>query len=343
MRRATLYHYSLPMEAGVVLRNQRLKSRDGLVVRLERDGRQGEGEIAPLPGFSRETLAEAGASALEILRRWVNGEDPLADGPGLVFAAGAAVPPAPPSAAFGISMALAELDQSLPDAAPYQTVPLCTGDPDGLIPLLAALPGRKIAKVKVGMYEAIRDSVTVNLLLDAVPDLHLRLDANRSWTPAKAAGFARYLDPAHVARIDFLEEPCATPGQSLAFAHDTGIAIAWDESLRDAGLSIQARPGLAAVVIKPMLTGGLSHCRALVEQAHRAGLVAVISSAIESSLGLTQLSRLAAWLTPGVQPGLDTLSLMRSQLIRPWPGSPLPLSTHGELFQTLLEPVARLS
>ncbi len=338
MRRATIYRYSLPMEAGVVLRNQRLKSRDGLVVRLERDGRYGEGEIAPLPGFSRETLAEADASAQAALRRWVNGEDPQEDGGELIFASASADAPAPPSVAFGISMALAELAGVLPDATSYRTVPLCTGDPDMLIPMLAALPGRKIAKVKVGMYEAIRDGLMVNLLLDAVPDLHLRLDANRAWTPAKAAGFARYLNPSHIARIDFLEEPCATPAQSLDFARDTGIAIAWDESLREPGFNLFAQPGVAAAVIKPTLTGSLALCRARVAQAHRAGMAAVISSSVESSLGLTQLARLAAWLTPEVQPGLDTLMLMRSQLIRPWPGSPLPLLTAGQLAQTRLEP-----
>jgi len=58
--------------------------------------------------------------------------------------------------------------------------------------------------------------------------------------------------------------------------------------------------------------------------AHAAGLTAVISSSLESSLGLTQLARLAAWLTPGVTPGLDTLALMQAQLVRPWPDSPLP-------------------
>jgi O-succinylbenzoate synthase len=42
----------------------------------------------------------------------------------------------------------------------------------------------------------------------------------------------------------------------------------------------------------------------------------VISSSIESSLGLTQLARIAAWLTPDTIPGLDTLNLMQAQLIR---------------------------
>ena len=57
----------------------------------------------------------------------------------------------------------------------------------------------------------------------------------------------------------------------------------------------------------------------------RWGLTAVISSSIESSLGLMQLARIAAWLTPDTIPGLDTLDLMQVQQVRRWPGSPLPL------------------
>ncbi|MNF12808.1 o-succinylbenzoate synthase [compost metagenome] len=64
--------------------------------------------------------------------------------------------------------------------------------------------------------------------------------------------------------------------------------------------------------------------REQVAAAHALGLTAVISSSIESSLGLTQLARIAAWLTPQTIPGLDTLNLMQSQLVRRWPGNTLP-------------------
>lgn len=77
-------------------------------------------------------------------------------------------------------------------------------------------------------------------------------------------------------------------------------------------------------MIKPTLTGSLQKVRQQVAQAHALGLTAVISSSIESSLGLTQLARIAAWLTPNTIPGLDTLSLMRAQLVRRWPESDLP-------------------
>ncbi len=310
MRRAEVWQYQIPMDSGVILRNQRLKQREGLFVRLTEGEHTGWGEIAPLPGFSHESLAEAQLALLNWINQWqTDKEAPL---------------PELPSVAFGVSCALAELAGDLPLAADYRIAPLCSGDPDDLILQLAAMPGEKIAKVKIGEYEAVRDGMVVNLLLEAVPDLRLRLDTNRRWTPLKARQFAKYVNPAYRSRIAFIEEPCQSPDQSREFSQETGIAIAWDESLREAGYTFQSEPGVVAVVIKPSLTGSLDTIQQQVIAAHQQGQIAVISSSLESSLGLTQLARIAAWLTPGVIPGLDTLSLMQAQVIRSWPGSELP-------------------
>ncbi|WP_312154726.1 o-succinylbenzoate synthase [Lelliottia nimipressuralis] len=311
MRRAQVYRWQIPMDAGVVLRERRIKTRDGLFVHLQQGEKQGWGEISPLPGFSLESLDDAQAALLSWVNGWREGASPAL--------------PEVPSAAFGISCALAELDGTLPDAADYRAAPLCSGDPDELFAALSAMPGEKVAKVKVGLYEAVRDGMVVNLLLEAIPDLRLRLDANRAWTPLKAQQFAKYVNPAYRDRIAFMEEPCKTRDDSRAFAQETGIAIAWDESLREADFQFLAEPGVSAVVIKPTLTGSLEKVRKQVAAAHALGLTAVISSSIESSLGLTQLARIAAWLTPQTIPGLDTLNLMQAQLVRRWPESTLPL------------------
>lgn len=311
MRRAQVYRWQIPMDAGVVLRERRLKTRDGLFVHLQQGEKQGWGEVSPLPGFSLESLDDAQAALLRWVNAWREGASPAL--------------PDVPSAAFGISCALAELDGTLPDAADYRAAPLCSGDPDELFAALAAMPGEKVAKVKVGLYEAVRDGMVVNLLLEAIPDLRLRLDANRAWTPLKAQQFAKYVNPMYRDRIAFMEEPCKTRDDSRAFARETGIAIAWDESLREADFEFIAEPGVSAVVIKPTLTGSLDKVREQVAAAHALGLTAVISSSIESSLGLTQLARIAAWLTPNTIPGLDTLNLMQAQLIRRWPENRLPL------------------
>lgn len=317
MRNAKLYSFSLPMEAGVVLRYQRLKIRDGFLVCLEQDGKQGWGEIAPLPEFSRETLPEAQACAIAWLSAWCKGENPAES--------------ELPSVAFGISCALAELAETLPQAANYRAAPLCNGDPDDLILSLNEMEGEKVAKVKVGLYEAVRDGIVVNLLLEAIPDLKLRLDANRSWTPAKAESFAKYVNPQWRDRIAFLEEPCKTPAESLAFSQETGISIAWDETVRDDGFEIKPQAGVTAIVIKPTLVGSLERCQSLVSQAHALGLEAIISSSIESSFGLSQLARIAQWLTPNAIPGLDTVDLIKQQLVKPWPNVDIPLISLEQL------------
>ncbi|WP_272671935.1 MULTISPECIES: o-succinylbenzoate synthase [unclassified Providencia] len=317
MRKARIYSFSLPMEAGVILRYQRLKTRDGLLVCLQDGDNEGWGEISPLPEFSRETLEEATAETIKRLNEWVK-EGKISNS--LL-----------PSVAFGCSCALAELAGELPEQADYRKAPLCSGDPDDLILSLDAMEGEKVAKVKVGLYEAVRDGMVVNLLLEAVSELKLRLDANRSWTRTKADGFAKYVNPDYRSRIAFLEEPCKTREESLQFAADTGISIAWDESVREEGFMVEAQEGVSAIVIKPTLTGSLSYCRYLVEESHRLGLQAVISSSIESSFGLTQLARVAHWLTPNTIPGLDTVSLIQSQLVRPWPQCDIPLQQLDDL------------
>ncbi len=46
------------------------------------------------------------------------------------------------SVAFGVSCALAELADTLPQAANYRAAPLCNGDPDNLILKLADMQAR---------------------------------------------------------------------------------------------------------------------------------------------------------------------------------------------------------
>lgn len=313
-RAAALLRYRVPLVPGAALRRAGPAWREGLLLRLDEDGRQGWGEVAPLPGFSHETLAETEVAACEWLEQWQAGAAP---GSSLL-----------PALAFGSSCALAELAGTLPAAADYRAVPLYAAEVDELPRLLR---GADLAKLKLGQASPQQEADRVAALCAALPGLRLRLDANRLWTPAQALEFAAGLSPAQRARIEFFEEPCPTPAESLVFAAASGIALAWDESLREPGFVLTAPPGLRAIVIKPTLLGDLQRCRALIDRAQALGLVAVISSSIESSLGLGQLARLAAWLTPHTRPGLDTLRLLQAQVLRPWPGFDLPLLAAGEL------------
>ncbi|MUK68694.1 o-succinylbenzoate synthase [Aliivibrio fischeri] len=318
MKTAKIYQYQLPMDSGVILREQRLQQRDGLVIELSDGIHTARGEVAPLPEFSQETLEQAREDLISLTQSWLNNEELDLDSNC-------------PSVAFGFSMALLELEKQLPQEGNYQAAPLCSGDPDDLVVKLNEMSGKKIAKIKVGLYEPIRDGMVANMFLELIPDLSLRLDANRNWTPKKAEQFANYVHPQFRSRIEFLEEPCNTPEESLAFSKATNIAIAWDETVRDDGFTVEAQEGVTAIVIKPTLVGSVEKCISLIEKAHQLGMQAVISSSIESSLALTQLARLAAWKTPETIPGLDTIDLFKMQLDAAWPNCDLPVAQLADL------------
>ncbi|WP_427838699.1 o-succinylbenzoate synthase [Actinobacillus pleuropneumoniae] len=307
MRKAELYRYAIPCQTGVVLRKQPLIQREGLILKLEENGKIGLGEIAPLPGFSQETLADAEMQA----KMWLaNQTDDLEE----LF----------PSVAFGISCALAELRNELITQGKFASAILCDGNFTQFAQKIARIP-QPLGKIKIG-FEPEKEGELANRLLEQFPHLTLRLDANRSFSLAQAVGFGKKIAKSNRLRIQFIEEPCFTPSFSRQFAQATGIAIAWDESVREAGFNVKAEDYLKAIVIKPTLTGSLAKCVNLIKQAHTQGLKAVISSSLESSLGLSQLARIAAQYTPETVAGLDTLGLMQVQLVRAWQGSDLPLA-----------------
>ncbi len=317
MRHAKLYKYQLPMDSGVILRNNKLTQREGWIVELTSGETTTYGEIAALIGFSHESIEQAGQQAQAQLELWVNGIELNYD---TLF----------PSVACGLSFAELQLSGELPKQGNYCSAPLCTGDPDAMLPVLEQLPEhRKITKIKVGLYEPIRDGMLVNLFLESVPNLKIRLDANRAWTLEKAKKFASYINASYRHRIEYVEEPCRDPRQSFTFAIDSGIAVAWDETLQEAvqkpGFELEQLTGAKVIIIKPTLIGSVARCVKLIEAAQRMGIAAVISSTIESSIGLNLLARFAMWQTPHTIPGLDTIKLFGAQLETPWPDCELPV------------------
>ena len=94
-----LYRYSIPVDSQLILRGRFLKRREGLIVRVA-CSRDGWGEIAPLPGFSEETIEQAQEQAIEWLTNWCHAscEAPRVPLDGCY-----------PSLAFGISTAMDEM------------------------------------------------------------------------------------------------------------------------------------------------------------------------------------------------------------------------------------------
>ncbi len=313
------FRYQVPLNAPLDLGPRTIAAREGLLVRVKLDqGAVGWGDVAPLPGFSPESLADA-TDALQALA-------PRAVGSTVDEALARAVEaPMPSTVRFGLELALyhAQTEAAATTishalgAAPRRTVSfngLLAGDdaPSQARKLQEA--GYRAIKLKVGRQSLDEDMARVRAVRDAAGDVALRLDANRAWPMDDAQRFAAGIDGVAIA---YIEEPLRDPRQLPAFAAETGLPVALDETIQDGGI-LADHPYAAAAVIKPALVGGIHAARQLARQAASAGAQLVLSSAFESGIGLRGLVALAATIGPaGVPMGLDTYRRLRADVVQP--------------------------
>jgi O-succinylbenzoate synthase len=158
------------------------------------------------------------------------------------------------------------------------------------------------------------------------PAGRIRIDANGGWGVDEAEHAIHAL--AHY-DLEYVEQPCASVPELADIRHRVkhlGIPIAADESVRKAADPLAvARAGAADIlVIKAQPLGGISAAQRIVASAW---LPAVVSSALETSVGISMGLHLAAALpTQEFDCGLATVALLESDVTN----SPL-IPEHGEL------------
>lgn len=309
----TLFRYRLPFRAPLPLSTGTLTHREGLLLRLETDERTAWGEIAPLPGFSHESLDEVTRSA----RRCVA----LIDGSAPEEWSVDELPALQPSVRFGFSAARAELLGTLwpeESAEVELNALLTTRDPATLREETLQLldEGYRCFKLKVGRRPLDEDVARIEAVADTLPaEGALRLDANRAWTFEQAERIAEMI---RELPVEYVEEPLENPGELRALAGQMPVAL--DESVRSlTAEGIAAHRFATAVILKPMLDGSIEHVRSLIAEAKRHEITAVISGTFESGIGLRHLAALAT--ETGSVAGLGTHSRLERDLFE----SPLPL------------------
>ncbi|MGM7669007.1 o-succinylbenzoate synthase [Microbacterium sp. A93] len=162
--------------------------------------------------------------------------------------------------------------------------------------VLARFPGCRTAKVKVAEpgQHLSDDIARVHAARDAVgPEGRVRIDANGAWNVDEAE---RALHALAEYDLEYAEQPCATVDELAelrARVKYMGIPIAADESVRKAEDPIAvARAGAAdLIVIKAQPLGGIRRALRIVAES---GLPAVVSSALDTAVGLSQGAALAA-------------------------------------------------
>lgn len=207
------------------------------------------------------------------------------------------------------------------DAVPVNaTVPAVPAEQVAAV--LARFPGCTTAKVKVAQAgQALRDDVDrVAAVREALgPTGRVRVDANGAWSLADARWAVAALDAFD---LEYVEQPCAEVDDlvllrvALARA-GIEVLIAADESVRKAEDPLRvARAGAADVlVLKVAPLGGV---RPALEIAAECGLPVVVSSALDTSVGIAAGAALAAALPElPYACGLATTSLLTKDVVRP--------------------------
>ncbi len=296
--------------------------REGIVLELRTAaGLVGRGEASPLPGMSRDTLADARRALASVADRapFEIGDDTAA-----IFAFAEALGDAP-AARFAVETALLELLArsrgsslaALFDAADAEPLAvaiarmqaIAAADPavtleiersivtavvvdDAAEARAATRAGTRCLKIKVGDRSIEEDVARVQAIAAAAAGAVLRLDANRRWPRALAVD--------HLARfaqlpIEFVEEPCLAAHELLAAT--SSVPIALDESLTtlttDEIFAALGSPSLGALVLKPTLLGGFAPCIALASLARLANKPAIVTHTLESDVGFSACIELA--------------------------------------------------
>lgn len=146
-----------------------------------------------------------------------------------------------------------------------------------------AEPGQTVGD-EVARLEAVRDALGTGG--------RIRVDANGAWDVDTAVARLRVLDRA-AGGLEYVEQPCRTVAELAEVRLRSNVPVAADESIRRAEDPLEVVRAEAAdvVVLKVQPLGGVRACLRLAEQV---GLPVVVSSALETSVGLAAGVALAA-------------------------------------------------
>ena len=209
----------------------------------------------------------------------------------------------------------------LPPTAPVRirvnaTMPAV--DADAVEDVLALFPGCRTVKVKVGEagQELSDDIARVSRVRDLLgPDGRIRIDANGVWNLDEAEHAIHALAEFD---LEYVEQPCASIdelAQIRTRVKYMGIPIAADESVRKAEDPVAVARAKAAdiLILKAQPLGGIERALQIVEEA---GLPVVVSSAIDTSVGLSMGAYLAASIPGGLSYdcGLGTAALLSADV-----------------------------
>jgi O-succinylbenzoate synthase len=180
--------------------------------------------------------------------------------------------------------------------------------------ILSRFPGAKTVKIKVNDF--IEDSELVEAALDFNPDFKVRLDVNGGWNLEEALLNLYNYNLRFGNVFEYIEQPTLEISDLKKLKREVPMKIAIDESIRmalDSGFD-EVSEFADVAIIKWAPSGGAMRAKELI---NKIGLPVVISSALDTGVGISHGLALAASLPElNFDCGLATLSLLESDVIK---------------------------
>ncbi len=308
-----------------------ISERTGWIIRAENeDGMAGFGEAADsLPGFGKNDTNSVESDQAVLKQLEVALPDVEFDTLWMRFKELIKICPdhASPAMRFGFETAVCDvaarkheiplsewISPFSPSAVPVNYLLPSPVDDWGLVKAEISTCRYPAVKIKVGAGEIADDVATVKKLrtmLDYSPAI--RLDANQAWDYDTALAV---LDVMSEYDIEYVEEPLKVFDYDLLMRlkEETGIEMAIDESLTliDDIYELLSRKGSLVLILKPSLLGHILTPRHITLNAGVNDCRAVITSNLETEIGIAAQLHLAASSWDQKETcGLDTLRLFR--------------------------------
>lgn len=258
-----------------------------------KEKRIGVGEIAPLAGWSCESLQDA-YGQLNLFSSTlcaIDWKDPVEQLASFSLF---------PSVRFGLESALYNALDPCFKIKPYRTARLLMGSFEEILRRAKIAEEEKCSLVKVKFKGLVFDEA--KRLIDTLhPKFRLRIDVNRSWKTQEALEFFSNYPLDH---FDYIEEPFDNPKDLALFSHPLAV----DESFpSDVTLfDLEKISCLKALIYKPTLQGGYLHCLPLIDWCQKKGVDLILSSSFENKRGLLEIAKMAQRLSLKAPLGIGT-------------------------------------
>ena len=230
------------------------------------------------------------------------------------------------------------LDYDDSESAPWLTAAIDSAEQDWPVPLRHVIPvnctvpavgpeaaaevvrsssGCRTAKIKVAEPgQSLADDIArVEAVRDALgPGGKIRIDVNGLWSVDEAIAAIAVLDRV-AGGLEYVEQPCRSVEELAAVRRKVNVPIAADESIRRAAdpMRVVELDAADIAVLKVQPLGGVQACLRIAEQI---GIPVVVSSALETSIGLAAGLALASALPElPYACGLATTSLLTADVV----------------------------